>query len=307
MKKIIIFFILIFSFNLLAEYSLEDLLGGQDYYDILDMEEIEQKKGEIRFLRGEAYLESLDTWIQLVRRDSINAGDTMITLDNTRVEVAIDKDIDIIIGEKTKVYFENLEGDIRTEEVNDTSLGLLFGTVYSNVRRTLTSGGKFEVNSGSVVAGVRGTQFRIRAFRNGRIEVRVFKGRVEVRDRITERRREVNEREYIILDNKGNILEAGEHDSEFAESEEVEEVEEEEGILDDSSDIDDEADSLDSVDEIDDFEDFAFDNLEGLEEQLSQVSDNIQIIDSARELTERLREADTIQEELTNRVIIIVE
>jgi|GEM_PF-5430559 len=277
MKKIIIFFILIFAFNLFAEDSLDDLLGGGDYYDLLDVEEKEQKKGEIKLLRGEAYLESMDTWLQLVQRDNVNAGDTMITLDNTRVEVAVDKDIDIIIGEKTKVYFENLEGDIKTEEVNDTSLGLLFGTVYSNVRRTLSSGGKFEINSGSVVAGVRGTQFRIRAFRNGRIEVRVYKGVVEVRDRITDKKRNINEREYIIIDDKGNEIEAGEHDGQFTESGEVD----------------------------DDF-DFDVETIEEFEEQLQNLSGDIIDIDDIKNIIENLKE-DVQQEELTNKVIITVE
>jgi hypothetical protein len=270
MKKLLVFFTLIFT--IFAEASLDDLLSGEDYSGLLTEETMETKEGHIKTLVGEAYLEYNESWLQLVEKDAITEGDTMITLDNTKVEVSMDNDIDVVIGEKSKVYFENMKGDIKKEELNDTNMQLVFGTVYSNIRRKLTSGGKFEISSGSVVAGVRGTRFKIRAFKNGRVMVKVFSGIVQIFDKRTGDMKDVKEKEFIILKTNGETEEFGTHDG--------------------------------SEENMDNFMEMDFGDLE---EEILSIKDSIIDDDIIDDIKDRIKELGDGNVELTNSVIITVE
>lgn len=212
MKKLIIF-ILIHIF-IYSEDGLGDLLETEDYsVDTLLEENMVDRGIDVESIIGEAYLEEGgDNYLQLVQGDNINKGETMITLDNTKVDLAFDKDIEVIIGEKSKVYFENLRGDYRLDEINDSSMELLFGKVYSNIKRKLKKGGKYEIKSGSVVAGVRGTKFTITSYKDGRIEVKVFEGIVTVFNKENEEVEEVRAQELLIIYEDNNYMEKQKHE-----------------------------------------------------------------------------------------------
>lgn len=210
MKKIIIFMIL--AMSIYSDDDLGSLLEAEDYsVDSIVEENLKEKKIDVEDILGEAFLEEGENFMQLVRGDILNQGDTMITLDNTKVQLAFDKDIEVTIGEKSKVYFENLKGDYRLEEMNDVGMDLVFGKVYSNIKRKLKKGAKFEIKTGSVVAGVRGTKFTITYYKDGRIEVKVFEGTVAVYNREDKKVEEVNAQELLIIYPVTEIMEKLKH------------------------------------------------------------------------------------------------
>jgi hypothetical protein len=86
----------------------------------------------------------------------------------------------INVGSRTKLYFETLRGKPEEELISETGLKLAWGKVFSNVRKKLETGGKYEVEAGGIVAGVRGTQYLTSLTKVGEVSVKVYEGNVFV-------------------------------------------------------------------------------------------------------------------------------
>ncbi|TDT67354.1 FecR family protein [Hypnocyclicus thermotrophus] len=218
MKKTILMIFYIMIFNIIFSASELDSLLQDDtekFKDLLTEDTINEvpKKAFVSKLNGQAFLklDNDDSWYQLVENAEIEEKMTILTTEKTTLSLKMEDGSFVNIGEKTKVYIESLKGRPQTEEITETGLNLLWGKIYSNVKKKVETGAKYEVKTGSVVAGVRGTKFTVSAAKNGRSDITVFSGIVSVKKIGSDLEILVNKNQKVKVDRKGSIGEIEQH------------------------------------------------------------------------------------------------
>lgn len=210
MKKIIIFILLlILTLSSFTASELDSLLkDDEDIYSELTTDQfgLEAKEVLVEKLVGQAFLQPIesDKWFQIVENASINEKDTIITMENSSIKVRLEDETFINVGSRTKLYFDTLRGKPEQELISETGLKLAWGKVFSSVRKKVEAGGKYEIEAGSVVAGVRGTQYTTELSRAGKISVKVYDGNVFVIPLEVHKKREIERKK-----NQGEKPEAG--------------------------------------------------------------------------------------------------
>ena len=187
MKKLIfISLFIILNIFLFSEESLDDLLLDDEskYQDLMvDNRADDKLKATADKIVGQAFVqyESGDSWLQMVDNMTIEEKATILTLDDSSVSINLLGDISIDIFPKSKVFLEDLKGSYTQNRLDEAGIELLWGKIYSNVRRKLETGSNYKIKTGSVVAGVRGTKFTVSYLKNeNQSSVTVFDGIVAV-------------------------------------------------------------------------------------------------------------------------------
>lgn len=187
MKKIIllIFLILMFSFAY-GESKIEELLkSDKEVYKELSKDKKSNlivKSAYVETVNGQAFIqkEGSESWTQVVSKSEIKEKTTIITMEKTNIKIRMADGSFVNLGAKTKAYFEKMRGEPDKESLSETGIKLFWGKIYSNVKKKLESGGKYEVKTGSVVAGVRGTKYMVSVEKSGDNEIIVYEGIVAV-------------------------------------------------------------------------------------------------------------------------------
>ncbi|MDN5304360.1 MAG: hypothetical protein PWP46_1244 [Fusobacteriaceae bacterium] len=328
MKKIIlmIFYIIIFNF-IFGASELDSLLQDdtEKFKDLLTEDTTNEvpKKAFVSKLNGQAFLklDNDETWYQLVENAEIEEKMTILTTEKTTLSLKMEDGSFVNIGEKTKVYIESLKGRPQTEEITETGLNLLWGKIYSNVKKKVETGGKYEVKTGSVVAGVRGTKFTVSASRNGRSNITVFSGVVGVRKIGSDLEILVNKNQRVKVDRKGTIGEIEQHQEAPPEeeiepeetiavvAEKIEEVKEEKEVAEEIKTI---AEKV--VEKKEEIKDEVENNEMANQEMISLIKNNFRIINSfVNQNIEQTNILDTIkkiweiEENKTGDLIIVIE
>lgn len=204
MKKIIIFILISLSI-LGANNKIDDLLKN-DAQNNTTLVETAKKSGKIENIKGQAFLQKdgSTVWLQLVKNALIEEKSTIVTMDNSEIKIRLDNDILVNVGEKSKLYIENLKSKPKLEVISEAGLKLLFGKVYSNISKKLETGAKYEIKSGSVVAGVRGTRFLVTNLKGGIVEVRVYDGFVIIDNIIENKQYTIQTNQKVNITSEGN-------------------------------------------------------------------------------------------------------
>lgn len=204
MKKIIIFILISLSI-LGANNKIDDLLKN-DAQNNTTLVETAKKSGKIENIKGQAFLQKdgSTVWLQLVKNALIEEKSTIVTMDNSEIKIRLDNDILVNVGEKSKLYIENLKSKPKSEVITEAGLKLLFGKVYSNISKKLETGAKYEIKSGSVVAGVRGTRFLVTNLKGGVVEVRVYDGFVIIDNIIENKQYTIQTNQKVNITSEGN-------------------------------------------------------------------------------------------------------
>lgn len=204
MKKIIIFILISLSI-LGANNKIDDLLKN-DAQNNTTLVETAKKSGKIENIKGQAFLQKdgSTVWLQLVKNALIEEKSTIVTMDNSEIKIRLDNDILVNVGEKSKLYIENLKSKPKLEVISEAGLKLLFGKVYSNISKKLETGAKYEIKSGSVVAGVRGTRFLVTNLKGGVVEVRVYDGFVIIDNIIENKQYTIQTNQKVNITSEGN-------------------------------------------------------------------------------------------------------
>lgn len=204
MRKIIIFILISLSI-LGANNKIDDLLKN-DAQNNSTLVETVKKSGKIENLKGQAFLQKdgSTVWLQLVKNALIEEKSTIVTMDNSEIKIRLDNDILVNVGEKSKLYIENLKSKPKSEVITEAGLKLLFGKVYSNISKKLETGAKYEIKSGSVVAGVRGTRFLVTNLKGGIVEVRVYDGFVIIDNIIENKQYTIQTNQKVNITSEGN-------------------------------------------------------------------------------------------------------
>lgn len=205
MKKIIIYLMLVI--NIFATNSkVGDLLKNDGQKTTVTNQNLEKKSGKVLSLKGQAFLQKDGgkSWLQLVKNALVEEKVTIVTMDDSEISIKLDNDITVNIGAKTKLYIESLKSKPKSEAINEAGLKLLFGKVYSNINKKLETGAKYEIKSGSVVAGVRGTRFLVTNLQGGKVEIRVYEGFVVINNVVENKEYTIMKNQKVAIDDLGN-------------------------------------------------------------------------------------------------------
>lgn len=223
MKKYIIYFLIVL--NVFASSTkIGDLLKNDNEKNKTITENLVKKQGKIEKLIGQAFLQKdgSKVWLQLIPNTLIEEKVTIVTMEDSELKIKLDNDISVNVGAKTKVYIESLKSKPKTESLNEAGLKLMFGKLYSNINKKLETGAKYEIKSGSVVAGVRGTRFLVTNIQGGRVEIKVYDGFVTVTNTVENKAYTIMTNQKVNIDEKG----ATEEIKEFEEKDFKEELNE---------------------------------------------------------------------------------
>ncbi len=210
MKKIIIFLCLI---SFIYGNELDDLLKIEDFA-VESENNFVEKDIFIDKVKGDIFLEEED-YIKLLGGDRVEVGNKIITLDLAEGILNFDKDIKVLISQKSIIKILSLLGEVEEEKMKIAKMEVVLGKIYAKIDRTLDKGSRFEVQGGSVVAGVRGTEFSLSVTREGIVTIKVYEGKVEVRNKSGEIIDIINKGEYIRIGLDGKITIKKEHSDTF--------------------------------------------------------------------------------------------
>ena len=172
-KQIFIFFILFF-------FSVQSYL----YAGTLKTENI-KGKAAVSYLSGSAILIkqkgiTLKKTKKLKKGSFLFAGDKIKTGKNSKIEIFLPDKSYIRFAEQTifemeSAYFNEISN------TRDISITLVLGNAWAKVSTLFDFNGRFEINTKTAVAGVRGTTYRINVYKDTSAIIKVYKGEVEVK------------------------------------------------------------------------------------------------------------------------------
>ncbi len=172
-KKILICFFLFF-------FSVQSYL----YANILKNEN-KNAKATVSYLSGSAiFIKQKGTVVKktknLKKGGFLFAGDRIKTGKNSKIEILLPDKSYIRLAEQTIFEMKSVCFN-ETSNMRDISLTLIMGKVWAKVSTLFDFKGRFEINTKTAVAGVRGTTYRINAYKDTSAIVKVYKGEVEVK------------------------------------------------------------------------------------------------------------------------------
>ncbi|UMZ74958.1 X2-like carbohydrate binding domain-containing protein [Natranaerofaba carboxydovora] len=108
-------------------------------------------------------------------------GDQIITGRDSWAEIEVDDTAEVRLSENSKVYINELI-EYAEEEAEESSFSLFSGGFFGDVKDTLTTGSRFEVETDTAVMGVRGTDYYV-SKDNDETSVSVISGSISVEPR----------------------------------------------------------------------------------------------------------------------------
>ncbi|QTA38190.1 FecR domain-containing protein [Thermosipho ferrireducens] len=139
-------------------------------------EELETATAKIKDFSGTVAFKKAnsDIWEALTMDTILSEGDELLTMQNSYVEIQFPDGSISKILENSQVLFKELKFANGKVAI---SIELKKGDTYNVVEKFLVSGSKFEIKTGSVTAGVRGTRFAV-VNREGEAKIMTYEGKV---------------------------------------------------------------------------------------------------------------------------------
>ncbi len=135
-------------------------------------------------------------WLPVEKGMPLEQGDHLKTEARSSAEILVDDGSQIKLEENTEITLSELSADSQTRSIS-ASVYLWFGRMLSNISRFAHSRSRFEVQTPTVVAGVRGTDFAVEVLDTKQTDVGVFDGEVTVAG--LDRRKKVMKESEIVL------------------------------------------------------------------------------------------------------------
>lgn len=108
----------------------------------------------------------------------LTQGDTVVTGKDGQATLEVAEDKEMKIAANTRLMISELVQSLQ-DNADQTSFYLKAGQVYTNVKKTLAPGAKYEIRTPTAVMGVRGTQFFVN-LSNGLAQVVTLEGQVTI-------------------------------------------------------------------------------------------------------------------------------
>ena len=182
----VLIFLMVLSISSFAMKDLEELLLGDETVlenELLGEEEVKGDllKGEVKELIGQALIKKNDeeVWKQVFKGMGVEEGTTVVTMENSEMQIELLNGVIVDLSSKTKVYFKTMRQDPEKKELTETGIKLFIGKIYSNVKKLVDTGSKYKVETSSATAGVRGTKFSVEVTETGETKTEVYEGIVE--------------------------------------------------------------------------------------------------------------------------------
>jgi hypothetical protein len=148
----------------------------------------------------------------------LTQGDALITAPNSKATLLIEgktvpgvsgdpERTTIEVGPKTRLLMSTLFADAGSGD-ESIQVGVAEGEVISNVRRINTSSERFEIDTPTAIAAVRGTKFLTSVSKEGgkfKVAFKVSKGRISITDRLGKRLAAIGEGEGADIDPSGGV------------------------------------------------------------------------------------------------------
>lgn len=153
-----------------------------------------------------------------VNETRLKQGDSLITSTNSKATLLIEgKTVPapsgepdrttIEVGPRTLLHMTMLFAEAGSGDEN-IQVGVAEGQVISNVRRINTSSERFEIDTPTAIAAVRGTRFLTSVTREdgkAKVAFRVTKGRISITNRLGKRLATIGEGEGADIDPTGSV------------------------------------------------------------------------------------------------------
>ncbi|TDO95253.1 FecR family protein [Halanaerobium saccharolyticum] len=162
-------------------------------------------EGEVLVKSGEN-----DSWDSAVVGQKLHKNDFIKTQVNSWSTLSLFDGSEITIEPATEFKIVNLTGDVNKEKLDQGIFKLIMGTVINKVNELTGRGSRYEIETDSATAGVRGTYFEV-SYQEGKNLVRVYEGSVRTEAKSTDRVYVINEQEEITIDQNAaaTVSEAG--------------------------------------------------------------------------------------------------
>jgi len=162
-------------------------------------------EGEVLVKSGEN-----DSWDSAVVGQKLHKNDFIKTQVNSWSTLSLFDGSEITIEPATEFKIVNLTGDVSKEKLDQGIFKLIVGTVLNKVNELTGRGSRYEIETDSATAGVRGTYFEV-SYKEGKNLVKVYEGSVRTEAKSTDRVYVINEQEEITVDQDADdsVSEAG--------------------------------------------------------------------------------------------------
>ena len=132
--------------------------------------------GTITFIKGTCQIREEDGEYKTAGLDQIVlSSDTVKTMEGSEAEITISDGNVVKITEDSEVTLNNWQ--IREE--SHTDIGILFGSIKLFIKRFSREKDDFSINTATITAGVRGTEFDVSLREDGEVLINVEEGSVE--------------------------------------------------------------------------------------------------------------------------------
>lgn len=139
---------------------------------------------------GEAQAEGETSWEKLAQKDDIYLGDTIRTKTNSKVKITFKDDSAVSLGADASLQLKQFDY-VPEKDERVSTFALTQGKARAIVSRIFGSNSKFEIETPTAVAGVRGTYFLVWVLSPAVTKVFVLDGKVSVRNIKTDVKGEV--------------------------------------------------------------------------------------------------------------------
>jgi hypothetical protein len=158
-----------------------------------------EQRVTVKSVIGSAELRSSGAakWRQLRPGMPVRIGGDIRTFVESTVELAFESGTVLLISENSVVTLSQLSQDVKGNPAN-SSVKVATGQIFSNVKKLVGTNSKFEFETPTAVASIRGTRLGISVNRDGS-SIDVYEGRVAVRSRGSNREVMVGNRTRAVV------------------------------------------------------------------------------------------------------------
>ncbi len=151
-----------------------------------------------------------NAWDSAVVGQKLHKNDFIKTQFDSWSTLSLFDGSEITIEPSTEFKIVNLTGDVNNKQLDQGVFKLIVGTVLNKINELTGRGSRFEIETDSATAGVRGTYFEV-SYQEGKNLVKVYEGSVRTESKSTDRVYVINEQEEITVTQASDdsVLEAG--------------------------------------------------------------------------------------------------
>jgi len=138
---------------------------------------------KVNYLKGNASVSRGDIPPQRISvGDRLAGGDRVITGKGARIELRLPDGSFLRFDERTTFEVVSAALDQKAQQ-RDVSVNVILGRTWAKVARFFGRKSRFQLNTPTAVAGVRGTTYRMNVNEDSSAVVKVYEGEIEVRPR----------------------------------------------------------------------------------------------------------------------------